>query len=250
MAPSCSLGVDSFAQAHDVQRKIDIAVKTLNASASAKEQKQREIDEAKLRTRHRKQEIDELKQAVKDVASEAREVAKQAQHVKKLAAKAEAKTADAEAARAAAEGENSELKTAAGAVDAEVAAAKRASLQSARERDALAAQHALLSAQEKDKADAVAAAKKLLDILHVQQRALALETSALARSVNGQREEVAALEVYTQRKRKKRWERGKRGLESPSWGKESKEYKSVGLGLKPIERTEAEKTERGATLVN
>ena len=179
----------------DFQRKIDIALKTLEASASAKDVKQREIDEAKLRTRHRRDEISEIKQAIIEVAAETAETLKEAKQVRKMAAKAEAKVGEAESDRAKAETTKDELKAKTTTVEAEVSAAKLTSQQHAREKSALAAQQALLIAQEKDKASAVLVAKQLVDVMYVQERALRLEISGMAKRVAQQRNEVASLEV-------------------------------------------------------
>ena len=179
----------------DIQRKIDIALKTLEASASAKDVKQREIDEAKLRTRHRRDEIAEIKQAIKEVGAETAETLKEAKQIRKMAAKAESKVGEAESDRAKAETTKDELKAKTTGIEAEVSAAKLTSQQHAREKSALAAQAALLVAQEKDKASAVLVAKQLVDVMHVQERALRLEINGMAKRVAEQRDEVASLEV-------------------------------------------------------
>jgi len=178
----------------ELMRRIDLTAKQLDASASATEVKQREIDEARMRTRHRREEIEETKAATAVIVAEASAVRKQARKISKLAAKAETKTAEAEAERVKAEAEKDELKLKREKVDVEVSSLKRSSQQLSRERDALSQQCALLTKQEKEKTDAVSAVKKLLDILHVQERGLVLEVSSMAASVKAQRDEVARLE--------------------------------------------------------
>ena len=162
-------------QTHEVQRRTDILMKQMDASAHAKEAKQRDIDEARLHSKHRREEMEEIKAATAVVRSETAEVLKQAGQVKRLAAKAEAKTAEAEADRVKAEADKAEVKAKIAAVEADVAAAKRQHQQLAREADALRAQKALLAGQEREKLDAVVGVKKMLEIMHVQQRALVLE---------------------------------------------------------------------------
>ena len=136
---------------HELTRQIEILAKQLDASASATDQKQREVDEAKLRTRHKREEMDETRAATKVTKGEAAEARKHAAQTAKLAAKAGQKTTEAEAERVKAEEEKAALKAKADAVEVEVAAAKRRQQLLARERDALAAQQSILAKDEREK---------------------------------------------------------------------------------------------------
>jgi chromosome segregation ATPase len=179
---------------HDLIRKHETMNKILDATAHSKEAKQRELDEAHLCTKVRKAEIADIKDKTELVIKEAKEIRKQREHIMKLCVKADEKAAIAEADRNKAEDEKMELKAKNTALEIEIAAAKKKSTLLGREMDNIQQEKQALSKQEKEAFDSLAAAKKLVEVQHAQQRAVDLEVTALSKTVNTQRIELQELD--------------------------------------------------------
>ena len=177
----------------DLHRKIDIALKIIDSTAHSKEAKEREINEAVMRTSSLRQEVLSIKDEIAVRTNEISAVKRERLSVMASSKVLDDAIAEAEADREKAEHEKILLKV---KIEDTIKTSNAAKMQNTcmhREVDVLRQQRIVFLRREKEKVDATTVLKNLTEIQSGQRRALEVDIGTYKRTIGHQTFQVMVL---------------------------------------------------------